>query len=233
METKFLEKCRKFAIATLRWGVLTFCILLCLGIIFFGFLSIRTYYRYVWGPTPRIEADYHGATIEKVDGFYLKEGESPFYKIRTFPDCKIKFYGKILTVKGGDIYDRGKCVTDKVSIKHTGGKYIIYYQRKCTPLTSTTKFAGLYHKELREEFGKRDVYIRDGVFYYDKDERHGCLLFILLAIELIILGCFVGYLIGFGSSKFEEEINLAKSIPRKIGKIWGKAKNETYTQDYK
>lgn len=233
METKFLEKCKKFAIATLRWIGLTSCVLLCLGIIFLGFLSARAYYRHVWGSTPHIEANIHGATIEKVDGFYLKEGESPFYKVRTFPDCKIKFYGRVLTVKGGDVYDRGKCVTDKVSIKSTSGNYLVYYQNKCTPLTTTTKFTGLYHKELRGEFGKRDVYIRDGVFYYDKDERHGWLLFVLLAIELLVLIGFVGYIIAFGTTKFEKEIDVTKSFLSKIWKIGRKNKDENYTQDYK
>lgn len=233
MKTKFLENCKKFAIATLRWIGLTSCVLLCLGIIFIGFLSVRAYYRHVWGPTPHIEANIHNATIEKVDGFYLKEGDSPFYKVRTFPDCKIKFYGRVLTVKGGNIYDRGKCVTDKVSIKITSGNYLVYYQNKCTPLTTTTKFTGLYHKELRGEFGKRDVYIRDGVFYYDKDERHGWLLFVLLAIELLVLIGFVSYLITFGNTRFKEEVNLIKSIPRKIRKIGRKSKDEKYNQNYK
>lgn len=208
METKFLKECREFAIATLHWIGLASCILLCLGIIFLGILLGRAYYQHVWGPTPCMESREHVAQIEKVDGFYIKEGSEPFYKVRTFPNCKIKFYGRILTVKGGDIYDRAKCVTDKVSIKFTSGKYLVYYQKKCTPLTTTTKFTGLHYRDLYGEFVERDIYARDGSFYYDKDERHSLFLLFLLGIGIYILIYAIYIVLMLGTKVFNKEAHV-------------------------
>ena len=185
-------------------------------------VAIAIYLSYSFGSQERIEADDQNVSIKKVDGFYMIQGEEyGYYSERTFPNCKIKFYNKVLEFRNGDVYDGKTKVTNKVSIEKAGHYFRVYYLNKSYPLTTLNKFDGSY----KIYFGKspknyritekKDMYASNGVFYIDVDERHEIRNFFFLLVVLVII--FFARL-GFAEitrNLFEKEYNCCYDV------IWG------------
>lgn len=189
METKeFLKKSGKVAIATLRWlGFILFEAILT-GLNLLVIYSIFYYCNYVFGDTPHIKPEYQTVSIKKVDGFYLiQDGDYNGYVERTFPDCSIKFYGRILTFKDGDIYDKRTKVTDKVEIQGTRMGFRVYYLNKSYPLKTLTKFDGSYEDGYHRVRELKDMYANNGWFYTDVDSRAWFANLILLGVVLCVI----------------------------------------------
>ena len=233
MKTKeFLKKCGRVVVKTLRWlGFFIFeAILTVFNLLIIG--SVVFYFSYVFGSTPRIEPDRQNVSIKKVDGFYLIQGkEYHRYQERPFPDCKIKFHNKVLEFKKGDIYDGGKCVTDKVSIQGTDGGFRIYYLKHSYPLNTLTNIKGTYYSDWAGTIENSEMYAKDGAFYVDIDERHGFANFLLLCFVLSILIIFRKGLAEITRNWFENEYDITSDfvddyIIGFIGSIFAKKKEE-------
>ena len=189
MKTKdFFKKLGKVAVATLRWlGFFLFEVILT-GLIFLAIYSVYYYYDYVFGDTPHIKPESQTVAIKKVDGFYLIQGEEyGSYVERTFPDCSVKFYSKILTFKDGDVYDKKTKVTDKVEIQGTRMGFRVYYLNKSCPLKTLTKFDGSYEDGYHQVRELKDMYANNGWFYTDVDSRAWFASLILLGVVVCVI----------------------------------------------
>ena len=106
---------------------------------------------------------------------------------RTFPDCNIKFYGRILTFKAGDVYDNRTKVTDNVEIQGTRMGFRVYYLNKSYPLKTLTKFDGSYEDGYHRVRELKDMYANNGRFYTDVDSRAWFVNLILLGVVLCVI----------------------------------------------
>jgi hypothetical protein len=137
----------------------------------------------------------------------------------------------VLEFKKGDIYDGGKCVTDKVSIQGTDGGFRVYYLKHSYPLNTLTNIKGTYYPDWAGTIENREMYSKDGTFYVDIDERHGFANFLLLCFVLAILIMFRKGLAGIMRNWFENEYDIASNfvddyIIGFIGSIFTKKKEE-------
>ena len=198
------------------------------------FVAIAIYISYSFGSQERIEAEDQVVSIKKVDGFYMIQGEEyRIYAERTFPNCKIKFYNKVLEFRNGDVYDGKTKVTNKVSIEKVGKYFRVYYLNKSYPLTMLNKFDGSYKIYYGKSLNnyriteKKDMYASNGIFYVDVDERHEVRNFFFLVIVLVII-IFVRLLLAeLTRNLFEKEYDCCyNALWGIIGKIKLKNKKE-------
>ena len=189
MKTKeFLKKCGRVVAKALRWlGFFIFeAILTSLNLLVI--YSAFYYYNYVFGDTPHIKPEHQTVSIKKVDGFYFIQDEDyNGYVERTFPDCSIKFYSRILTFKDGDVYDNRTKVTDNVEIQKTKAGFRVYYLNKSSPLRTLTKFDGSYEDKYHRVRELKDMYANNGWFYTDVDSRAWFANLILLGVVICVI----------------------------------------------
>lgn len=188
---------------------------------------VAYYCWYAFGPVERIRPQVqNNVSIKKVDGFYLVDKRFSYDEIR-FPDCKVDYIFTQLEFKKGDVYDGDKCVTNLVEIQRTDGGFRLYYLKRSYPLNTIGGFDWSYYSpwKINSEFETKEMYIKNGEFYVDVDERHEVISFILLIVSIGIILVFRCGLIAFIDSYFHSEyLSLLSALKRLLNLLHFKKK---------
>lgn len=217
------KKAKDFFKRVFRWLGFSLCevVVSVFNLLIVGLIAY--YCWYAFGPVERIRPQIqNNLSIKKVDGFYLVDKRFSYDEIR-FPDCKVDYIFTQLEFKKGDVFDRDKCVTDLVEIQRTDGGFRLYYLKRSYPLKTIGGFDWrYYHQSIwkKSEFETKEMYIKNGEFYIDMDERHEVIHFFLLIVSIgIVLVFRAGIIILVIDNYFFAEHLLMMSALKKLSSL--------------
>lgn len=219
MEKNENKKAKDFFKRVFRWTGFSLCeiVVAVFNLLIVGLVAC--YCWYAFGPVERIRPQIqNNVSIKKVDGFYLVDKRLSYDEIR-FPDCKVDYVFTQLEFKKGDVYDGDKCVTNLVDIQRTDGGFRLYYLKRSYPMNTIGGFDWNYcHQSIwkvNSEFEKKEMYIKNGEFYIDLDERHEIIHFILLVIIIgIVLVFRAGVIVLIDSYFFSEHLLMMSTLKK-------------------